>query len=99
MGENASRMMCPSSGFIHSGRDAWSDLRCSHEKSWSMKMCEIILFCCCRCLASEEPSPASLAICVRRSSASLRVNAVKLMVADFGTMALEEPAAPSSTSE
>ena len=35
MGEKASRIICPSSGLIQRGRDAWSGLRCNHEKSCS----------------------------------------------------------------
>lgn len=84
MGENASRMIWPSSGLIHIGREAWSALRWSHEKSWSWNMCDTRLSCCLRCidhassLSAEESLPLPF-------PTSLRVRALKLILADFGT--------------
>lgn len=82
MGENASRMICPSSGLIHNGRDAWSSFRCSHEKSWSWNICETRLSCCRRCAGSpDESPPSSFGFLV---ASSFLVSAVKLIVAPRG---------------
>ncbi len=87
MGEKPSRMMCPSFGLIQSGREAWSFLRCSHEKSWSVKMCDISRSCWRRCASSVDKFPMSFSLersATSRSSASLRRKAVKLIVAPLG---------------
>lgn len=84
MGENASKMICPSSGLIHSGRDVWSSFRCNHEKSCSLNICETNVSCCRRCTSRELRFVRSFPLFLF-SPASLRVRALKLIVALRGT--------------
>jgi len=84
MGEKASKMIWPSSGLIQSGRERWSCLRCSNEKSWPLKISDIDSFCWLRWTSNEERSGKSCFSCLRLVSATLRVRALSLMTAPRG---------------
>lgn len=81
MGEKASRIMWPSSGLIQSGREAWSGLRCSHEKSRSWNICDTRASCCRLCAVKLDSWWASSCTLWCRASASLRVSALTLILA------------------
>ena len=85
IGEKASRIMCPSSGLIHRGQEAWSGLRGSHENSWSIKIWETSSSCCRRWISSADKFSDPLESLVCLALVSLRVRALKLIVAPRGT--------------
>ena len=84
IGEKASKMIWPSSGLIQSGRERWSCLRCSNEKSWPLKISDIDSFCWLRCTSNEERSGKGCFSCLRLFSATLRVSALSLITAPRG---------------